>query len=350
MNNIRIKSTRFIGMVSGLKTVDYSVIGQDGGQSISLGDRVLFVFSDTLIDPRSHLHPGHAANVPFQMPHGIGKGGIFLANCAGVTGNKDLYSGLSGLEYYKGKDGFPREIVEPTDTEQNRKIRFWPEHGIFIDGKVYLYYLGIQTIDPGSIWGFRNLGTGLAVLDPKTGECERITPGGEWCIWKIWGDDFHFGVQVIREGDELFVFASVREWLFSSVRLARVHVSSITDPRAYEYLGTPDPTWTGDAGKAFDLGRCSPEFSVSYNPFIKKYMMTFIDEYDKKLTLRTADQIWGPFSPPVKIAAVPLKESNRWVYLGFEHPEFRKNDGQTVYISYCQPYFSPNSIISVSFY
>lgn len=350
MNNISIKSTRFLGTVPGLHTPNWTVIGQDGGQSISLGDKYLFVFSDTLITSQLNTYSKKVPAAPYPTP--FGNQGIFLPNCAGVSSKKDLYQALSNLSYYTNGEGFLCPILETTPRERDQQLRFWPEHGILINDKVYLYYLGIQTIDPNSIWGFRNLGTGLAILDPGSGDCQRVFHQGDWCLWKVLTDDFHFGVQVIGQGDEIYIFASVRDGLLSTARLARVHAAAISDPTTYEYLCAiePEPLWSKHITKAYDLGECSSDFSVSYNQYIQKYTMIYIDEYEKRIMLRTADNIWGPYSSPIKIISVPAKKSSELVYLGFEHPIFRKNNGKTIYISYCQPYFTANSVLAITFW
>jgi hypothetical protein len=348
MNRFSIKSTRFLGYAPGSSTKNWSILGQDGGQSIVLGDKKLFVFSDTLIKDRLNLYSRNNHAPPFRMPRG--NQNIFLANCAGTSSKEELYPALSGLSYFTDEDGFPCQVLEPTDWEKNQKVRFWPEHGIYIDGKVYLYYLGIQTIDPNSIWGFRNLGTGLAVLDPETGLCSRLLHQGDWRFWRMKADDFHFGVQVIRREGFVYIFGSVRDALYSHARLARVDVSRVSDPTAYEYLSSFTPLWDRDINNACDLGRCSSDYSVSYNPYIRKFTMIYIDQYDGRLFFRKADDIHGPYSEPSIGPLVPRKESSELVYLAFEHPCFRKNNGKKIYISYCQPHFVSNSVISVTFY
>jgi hypothetical protein len=74
-----------------------------------------------------------------------------------------------------------------------------------------------------------------------------------------------------------------------------------------------------------------------------------VEEYSKRLTLRTADAIWGPYSEPLDIIGVPHQESSILVYLGFEHSGFQQQDGRKIFLSYCEPHFSSSSLLTLTF-
>lgn len=343
-----LRSSRSLGTVPREQTESWVLIGQDGGQSIALGEeRHLFLFSDTLLAALALTHP--EAPPPAAYAPGLGRQGVFLANSAGLAAGRDLLGALGSIRYYTDREGFPREILPPTAWERSRQLRFWPEHGVALDGKVYLYYLGVQTTDPNSIWGFQNAGTGLAVLDPETGGCQRVLRGGDWRLWPPVGDDFHFGVQVIRQGDTVYVFGAVRQGLTASARLARVAAAHITDPAAYEYLASPQPTWTPELAAAWDMGWSGNEFSVSWNEHLGRYLLLSVDEYQKTLVARTANALWGPFTPPYHAIELPHEPDSELIYLSFEHPQFRRRGGQQIFLSYCQPRFVRNSLLTLTF-
>jgi hypothetical protein len=342
-----IRSAQYLGKFPRLQTTAWFLIGQDGGQSIDLGEQTLFVFSDTLIaalhadDQKRHSHNS------FQTP--LGKQGIFLANSAGLSSGGDLRQAIEKLEFYTDAEGFPREILEPTQEELDQDIRFWPEHGIYLDGKIYLYYLGIQAVDRTNMWGFRNLGAGLAVLDPKDGACHRIRNAGEWRLWQALPEDIHFGVQVLRQGDNIYVFGSLCKDYRADAILARVKVDHITDPGSYEYLSSPQGDWIPELERAWRICQGSSEYSVSFNPYLGQYLMVYVDGYHKTLQFRTAEALTGPYSPAQVIGRVPHEPPNELIYLGFEHSKFRSNDGEKIFISYCQSCFIPNAFVEVRF-
>ncbi len=345
--HVRLRSSRFLGTFPRWHADGWTMVGQDGGQSINLGEQTLFVFSDTLLAARSSAPTQPRAAIAVPTP--LDGHAFFLANSAGITAGSDLRQALASLRYYADGEGLPREILRATPTEREQAIRFWPLHGIQIDGRVYLFYLGIQQIDPHSLWAFRNLGVGLARLDPVSGTCERLYPNGDWCYWKPLADDMHVGVQILRDGDDLYVFGSRRDGFNTRALLARVPACRVAEPTAYEFLQSAEPTWGASLDSACSLGECNSDYSVSYNPYFGQYSMVYLDSYQKTLMLRLAERPWGPYSPPLKLIGVPYQPSSELIYLGFEHPEFRQDDGATIYISYCQPHFTTNSLVKLRF-
>lgn len=346
---ISIRKARWIGPARRARGPGWVMVGQDGAQSIRCGESVLFFFSDTLLvlSGRDRLEQSQPAPPPVRAPEGMQT--VFLANCAGLSEHADIGQALSTIRYFPQNDGLPREILSPDKREQFRKLRFWPEHGVCIGGRVYFYYLGIQTTNPDSIWGFRVLGTGLAVLDPRNGLCERATYRGDWIFWRNETDDLHYGVQVLAVEDWIYVFGSCRRGLETQAVLARVRPADLLDGNAYQYLSSAEPAWTSDPAGAALLGPASSEYSVGYNEYLGKYTLFYLDGYNKTLHLRLADCVWGPYTEPMPVFRIPAKDSSELVYLGFEHETFRRDGGRSVSISCCEPYFSLPSLLTLTF-
>jgi hypothetical protein len=101
--------------------------------------------------------------------------------------------------------------------------------------------------------------------------------------------------------------------------------------------------------EAYDLGPCAADFSVSRNAHLDRYLMLYVDPYEKMLIVRTAEHVWGPYSDPQPIVVVPHAASTEMVYLGFEHPRFAVDGGKLVFVSYCQPHFTNNSLLALKF-
>jgi hypothetical protein len=259
---------------------------------------------------------------------------------------------LAGLDYFLDDQRAPREILPSSADERREGIRFWPQHGLLVNGSVYLFYMGVRAVT-GSTWGFVNEGTGLAVLDPVTGECRRQyrreRPGGhrDWIFWPPRTDDLHFGVQVLKEGELAYVFASRRRGFQVTAQLARVEACRLSQPSAYRYLAAlaaSAPRWEEQPSESCDLGPCGSQFSVSYNGHLRQYLMTYVDILDGGLYLRAADVPWGPYSAPRRVARVPRQ---REAYLGFEHASFASEEGRQILISYCEPRFSQSSLVAL---
>jgi hypothetical protein len=334
-----------LGSAAAAATDAWTLIGQDGGQSIDLGDEVLFVFADTLLAKTSALAVGWPeARWPIQREQGR-----FLANCCARGPHGRLPTALASLEYVLGPDGWPAELLPATPAERFGRVRFWPEHGVAIDGRVYLYYLGIEHTRPGSTWGFRNLGTGLAVLDPHTGVAERLSFNGDWRLWPAGESDPHGGVQVLRVDDYIYVFGSCRDGYGATARVARVRPDAIADPAAYEYLASPEPVWSHTPAEACSLGVCGHEFSVSRNAYLDGYLMSYIEPAGRTLFMRRGRHPWGPYSDPVSLGLLPIDARNDSAAMAFEHPRYASGDGRTVTVSYCQANFVMNGLVGVRF-
>lgn len=344
---ISIARLRWIGQVRQARTGDWVLVGQDGGQSVHCGNEVLFFFSDTLLVRTGNREAKSDPAAPVPVLPGMNT--LFLANCAGRSREPDVHKAFTSVAYYSDDQGLPREILPADSRERFRMLRFWPEHGIFIDGQIYFYYLGIQTINPESVWGFRVLGTGLAVLDSQTGVCERAKHRGDWVFWRNEADDFHFGAQVLAYEEWIYVFGSTRSGIQSHGLLARVRPDRIKDPGSYEYLLSHEPRWTSYAGDATSLGPVAAEYSVGYNDYLEKYTLLYLEEYSKVLYLRISDRIWGPYSEPMRLFRIPTRSTSELAYIGFEHEPFRRDGGRSVFVSYCQPYFSKTCLVAVTF-
>jgi Domain of unknown function (DUF4185) len=314
-------------------------MGQDGGQSIDLGDRTLFVFSDSLFS----LVPGRPRETL------TAETGYFLGNCGALSPERSLTAALASLTYYTDAQGLPREIVAPTPVERLAGHRFWPQHGVAIGRHVYLYYLGLHQFDATSTWGFRPTGSGLARLDSATGGCERIATDANWCFWPVTADDIRLGTQVLCAGDVLYVFGTRRTPAGRHAILARVRAATIDDVSAYEYLSAATPAWSPRISDACTVVACANEVSVSFNNYLDSYLMVYVDDATKHLIVRIAKDPWGPYTDAVSAGRVPLRDMVNVVALAFEHPHFATHGGRTVVITYCQPNFTQNASVAVTF-
>jgi len=336
---VALASSRHLGEAPAVAGRGWSLLGQDGGQSIDLGDRTLFVFSDTLLALSGDGVPGREPGDRYA----------FLANTAAIATGHDLRAALAGARYLTDEAGVPRELISPTEEEAAQRLRFWPLHGVLVDGRVYLYYLIIYSEDLRSTWGFENRGVGLAIVDPDTGACERVTRNGDPCLWPNTVDDLHLGVQVLREGDLVYLYGSTRTGPGNDNQavVGRVPVDRIADPDAYRFLAGSD--WVVDPAEATPLGLCAPDYSVSFNPYVGAFTMIYVDGESKTLRMRTASSPAGPFSPSATIGTVSHHDSSELIYLAFEHPAFREEGGRVVHLTYSQPRFARNSLVRLRF-
>jgi hypothetical protein len=340
-----LRSLAYLGAAPRAQGDAWVLLGQDGGQSIDLGEQLLFVFADTLLAERRADASGEfRAAAPLTR-----ETGRFLGNCAALAPRAGLPEALAELRYFTGAGGWPREVLEPTPVERFAQVRLWPQHGVFAGECVYLFYLAIQHLGAGT-WDFTEVGSGVARLDPRTGAAERVRRDGEWRLWAATGG-LHAGVALLRTEDWLYVYSSRRAGTECRALVARVPAATpeaLADPGAHEHLVGPQPRWSRVA-EDFDVGPCGSEFSVSWNAHLRRYLMAYVNGYDKTLLLRTAAEPWGPWSAPIAAGVVPHDEASRIVSLGFEHPACARDGGRTVHVSYCQPRFAQNGLVAVTF-
>lgn len=331
-----IRSILSHGYASAGQGQGWQLMGQDGGQSIALKDgRSLFFFSDTLLAP-----------LPFPDVRNRGQ---FLANCAALSepSADTLMAAMAKLNYFSDTRNEPREILTGDSAESALAVRFWPEHGIQIGEEVVFFYLGIQQAAAGT-WGFVEVGNGIARLDLQTGTCSRWMREGDWRPWPALPVDTHCGVQLMEKDGWLLVFCSRPAGLEYEAFLARVPMDAIDEPEQYHFYAG-DAGWTPTMTAAKPLTQCSSEFSVAYNAHLGCYLMTYIEGHTKQLCLRTAPHPWGPYSDALRAGVVPHQKEAKIVSLGFQHPQFDREGGRTIYISYSQPHFSQNAMIELTF-
>lgn len=358
---LTVRAVADLGSLPRASGPGWTLVGQDGGQSIELGaayrDHVLMVFADTLLAELPSVAPpplGRSAKGCSAQGHR--RRGRFLGNCAALVPR--LSSGsvpaiehsLTALDYYTDAEGWPREIFETTGLERACGVRLWPQHGLWVDGRVVLFYLAIQHLGKNS-WSFSEAGSGLALFDPGTGRAERVRrEDGEWCFWPSVEDGLQVGVQVLKSHDGwVYLYASLRRDDQCVAHVARTRADTMHQPQTYTYYAGTGPSWTTDSVASPDLGPCGNELSVSWNEHLGRYLMIFLYGLEKRLCLRTAPDPWGPWSEVLDLGEVPHAARSPVVSLAFEHPTWARDGGRTIYITYCQPHFEQNHLLAITF-
>ncbi len=102
-------------------------------------------------------------------------------------------------------------------------------------------------------------------------------------------------------GEWLYVYGS-GEYRKSSVCLARVRPADLGDRSRIEYFAGTGPKgalrWSGKEADAVPLFHQDQvgEFSVAYLPPVRRYIMLYNASKPRGITLRSAEQPWGPWS------------------------------------------------------
>lgn len=104
-------------------------------------------------------------------------------------------------------------------------------------------------------------------------------------------------------GKSLVIFGS-GDYRESEVYLAYQPEGEIENPEAIQYFAGVDeeglPLWDDSEAESlpiFELDNpCVGEFSVSYNPFIDRWILLYNCDEPRGITLRTAENPWGPWT------------------------------------------------------
>ncbi len=310
------------------KQNDVDIAGQDGATSALLpnGD-ALWMFGDTIEGPFETIR-----NHPLE--------GV-LSNTASIVPRQDASAGLKAYEYLKDADGArARQVIAFEEDEDPALHRLWPMHSVVLGDDVYTYYIKI-TMDPDlDVFDSLEL-NGNGIAKAKVGEWrfERLrNRSGERTFWG--GDQPTYGVFSELGADGwLYVWGS----FWTGMYLARVKPERIAEPDAYQYLveaptaSKPNvvPRWGGAYNPRAALFDSVPnELSVSYNPYLGKYLAMHVWERQNKLVFRTAPKITGPWSEPEVFFEPERLGDDDLFTAGKEHPELRRENGKVLYVTY----------------
>jgi hypothetical protein len=320
-----VESVRYLGKQFQKNPVN--VTGLDGATSTKLpsGD-ALWVFGDTVEGPFTSI-----ATVDLKDK---------LSNTGALVPAQDATDGIKQFRFLTQPDGQrPRQIIPFASGEDPAKNRVWPMRGTIADKYVYLFYHRISLIDGVNVFeNFQLDGMGLARANSDDLIFERLTvPDGTREFWK--GNDPTYGVWVNQADDYLYLWGNLMTGMF----LARIRPDEIEDLASCEYLAAA-PTLSNPKLEARWSKRFEPtavlfdsvpnEMSAAYNPFLGKWIAIHSFLRENKIVLRTAPQIFGPWSDGQIIYRPERINDSDLIYAAKEHPELSRNNGQVIYATF----------------
>ncbi len=327
----------------------HRMVGQDGAYSIPFGtDKTLWFFGDTLIGNRpggeSLWFPGGKPLPPTDM---AGHSGIdrLLTNTGLLLRQTNGAKGLAEFQYITDKNGDLRQLVPRLKDEDFDTIRVWCQHGIAIEGLVYLSYINVRMLAEGPLAvNFEILGSGMAEGRVGEWDFERLEHNGD-TLW--WGSDVpRFGSAMVNshDGEHVYLYG-VRPAPDGAqlCYLARVRSSDIADYEAFEYLCDSSPRWSRSVADAVPVFSGVPnELSVAWNPWLGCWLAVHSLDLSGQIVARTAPDPWGPWSEPTllwqcrqgKLDYTPPYAPQ--IYAGKEHPELAGENGRILYLTYIE--------------
>ena len=326
---------------------DVDISGQDAVTSVELpNDETFWIFGDTLEGPFETVRYLSLTEV--------------LSNTGAIVPKQDISDGIKEFTYLTEPDGKrARQLIAFEPPEHKSTQRLWAIHGTHQDGALYLYYHRITMDQKLDVFEtFQLDGMGIAKADADYNFTRLTAPDGTHEFWK--GDEPGFGVFIQEVDGWLYLWGSVQPEEKSSgeMYLARVRPSELEDLHAYEYLvaapTVEDPerqpewsrTWAPTACLFDDVPN---EMSAAWNAYLGCYVSLTTYRRENILVIRTAPQMWGPWSEPQAVFR-PEKTNERSLFnAGKEHPEFARDGGKVTYMTFIDSEVYVPHLIEITF-
>ncbi len=303
-----VKNIHMIGMVTGEYSINqtktnYGVGGTDLGVMINKGDETFVFFGDTF------KNENMADN--------------WRSNVAAVTTDTDYTDGILFDRMIVTGTGVAKELLrgKKIDNDEMTKI---PTGGICIDDTLYLSFMSVRHWGEAGYW------------DCNYGGVAKSTDNGE--TWEIlenlqWPGDSEFCQMYPVIVDDMVYVPGISGGRDGVARMMRVPVSQYEDFNAYEYLtevkedGTPvfQKGPEGLENAVAILQKPVGEMSFLYSEYLEEWLVTYISGSD--IIMRSAKNIWGPYSKAVTIAA---QSDFPGLYGAFMNPKYVSEDGKKI--------------------
>ena len=227
-------------------------------------------------------------------------------------------------------NGYAKELIS------SAKIDFVemtciPTAAISYNGNIYIYYMSVSHWGMvGGNWDCNNASIAMSTDNGQT--FTKIST----ISWSGTGNFIQFGVAQtttsLSTGDFLYLLATPAG-RYDACYLCRVVIEDLLVQTQYEYFSGfdefGDPIWEESESEAEAIFS-SPvgELSIMWNDFLNKWTAFYFDTIQLTIVVRTADELWGPWSSSQKIVGAAEYPS---LYGSYVHPDFVENNGETVY-------------------
>jgi Domain of unknown function (DUF4185) len=203
---------------------------------------------------------------------------------------------------------------------------FWLGDGERTEHGLYVFMQEVKWLND-SAWGFQCVGTWLAFVG---------NPDAAPALWKIStsklpftrfpdGQDVVLGCETIKTGSYSYIYGYSSRTNSTGVNnliLARAPENDLDNTNLWEFYSNGG--WTTNFDKMTSLfPGAGAEGSVSWQPFLKKFVYIYSDGIWGTILMRTAVAPEGPWSAPTKIYQCPDMKISPHVfcYAAKGHPE-----------------------------
>jgi hypothetical protein len=253
-------------------------------------------------------------------------GGSWRSNVLAFSDDNDLEDGLSFSSMAIDSRGDAREIIYGgKDASGNGDWTSIPTAAIRANGIDYVHYFNIRN------W------TGW--VTNYSGIYKSADNGQTWtkCSNISFSSYSNFGQVGYFKKDGYVYMIGTQTGRDSNAKLARFLESNIENQTSYEYWDAAAGQWVvGDESKAsVIIDDKVGELSFIYNQKLKKWIIAYFSSDRYNITMRTAENITGPWSKPYELAK---GTEYAQLYGSFFHPLSETGDDLYFAMSMWMPY------------
>ena len=289
------------------------VTARDGGASVSVRERTLWLFDDTLMTVTG------------------ADGFSYRSATAGWADGASLT-----LDEPLDAAGAPFQLLPYTDAElaynraggPNERFALWPGSAIGGPDGAFIFF-GYLKVHPGAL-NYEGLGAGVATLAPGSTVATRVpdllfappVPG--------------FSVGAVVADGFVHLYACDPSGTFDSdCRVARAPAADPTTSAAWTVWD--GATWNADLTQGTPVLHGAPgDLSVSWNAHLAAYLAVHSAIFSDDVVFHTAPHPEGPWSDaaPLFVGAHHTGTTN---YAAKEHPELATTGGRGLFVTYAHP-------------
>ncbi|BAS27875.1 carbohydrate-binding protein [Limnochorda pilosa] len=303
------------------RTEGVDVIGTDLGVLAEVDGTIYIAFGDTF---------------------GYGKTN-WRSNVLARTTDVEPSDGITLDGWITDELGRAREIV-PGLKESNDaggEVTKIPTALTSVDGRLYMAFMSVRRWGPPGRWD-ANYAT-WAYSDDRGEAWHVVDP-------PIWPEESGFIMLAVSQqrgrgnAEGYLWLLATPAGRFGGVKAARVRPEEILDRGAYQYYSGPgadgQPQWSRDPAEAVEvIPAPAGEGSLLWNPYLDRWIYTYLNERSHNMELRSAPRPWGPWSRPHTLSEAAKYPS---LYGGFMTPSWVEDDGRVIYFLMSQ--FGPYNV------
>jgi hypothetical protein len=279
-------------------------IGADVAYSVPLGpEKRLWLFGDTFVG---------------QIRNGKRKAEKMIHSSIAIQEQNDR----PRFYFPVNKKHAPESFIQ----SPGPRTYFWLGDGVRTKEALYFFLQEVKWIND-TAWGFNCVGTWLVCVE---------NPDDDPANWKMTKYKLPFadladgqvailGAEILKTDDYIYIYGYSNRTNSTSMKnqiVARARPDEFGDSSSWEFCS--NGFWTKDFDKvAAVFSGTGAEGSVSWQPFLKKFVFIYSDGIGGAIDMRTAMAPEGPWSTPIKLYQCPERKISPSVfcYAAKGHPE-----------------------------